>query len=291
MAAEAIPAALTVGIHVGEERMRIASRLFAMIFMLAALAGCTQAGMMGPALPPLAGGPPAPAVSSTPGTRGGSPSVRKPAQTAAQAAGMAGTPGAASAGLEGATLAPGAGPAGAQGGGGATPPPGAAAGGMPAAPAGPALEATPTITPTATITPEPSITPTLVHGDVSVLTTAQLVRVIDGTTLAVTVHGQPYEVRYLGIEVPDAMATAATAKNSALVSGQTLYLQKDVTDADAQGRLLRYVYTKTYLVNAQMVWFGFARAAPVPPDTRYADLLAEMEDEAHAAQRGLWAGQ
>ncbi len=235
--------------------MRTASRLFAMTVALATLAGCTQVGTMGPGLPPLVAGPPTQIVSLASGTPGGTLPVARPAQTASQALGPARTRGAGSApGLEGATLAPGAGPAGpslAQGGGGATPLPGAAAGGTLAAPLAPALEATLTITPTAAVTATPSVTPTLVHGDVSVLATAQLVRVIDGTTIAVTIRGQPYQVRYLGIEVPDAIAPAATAKNSSLVSGQSLYLQKDVTDTDAQGQLLRYVYTKTYLVNAR----------------------------------------
>jgi len=147
-----------------------------------------------------------------------------------------------------------------------------------------------TTTPAPTRTSRPTAVPTLVMGisNTDVLSAAKLVRVLDATTIEVVIDGKNYQVRYIGVE-PLGDGAAAKAKNEALVSGQALKLAKDVTDADAQGRLLRYVYARAYMVNAELARLGYARAAAVPPDTLNQELLRTMEQEAREAKRGLWA--
>ena len=85
----------------------------------------------------------------------------------------------------------------------------------------------------------------------------------------------------------------ATAANAGLVERQTVVLEQDVSDADAAGRLLRYVWVQNggrlTLVNLALVSLGLARVATSPPDVRYDDLLRAAENEARDAQRGLWS--
>ena len=74
---------------------------------------------------------------------------------------------------------------------------------------------------------------------------AKVTRVIDGETIEVTINGAPFTVRYLGIDAPNASECytgQARTANFNLVNGKRVVLEKDATNADAEGRLLRYVY-------------------------------------------------
>lgn len=126
----------------------------------------------------------------------------------------------------------------------------------------------------------------------------RVVQVVDGDTIKVEVEGAVYPVRYIGIDCPELahgsepvewMATEAFAHNRQLVEGRTVYLEKDVSETDRHGRLLRYVFLPDgTFVNAELVRQGYAQAVSYPPDVRYQDLFLEMQQEARAAERGLW---
>lgn len=130
-------------------------------------------------------------------------------------------------------------------------------------------------------------------------TEARVTEVVDGDTIKVNVDGQAYTLRYIGIDTPETvhpdkpvewMGPEASAANRRLVEGQTVYLEKDVSDTDRYGRLLRYVYLADGLfVNAELVRLGYAHASTYPPDVKHQDLLLEMQREAREAGRGLWA--
>jgi micrococcal nuclease len=118
--------------------------------------------------------------------------------------------------------------------------------------------------------------------------------VVDGDTIRVVIDGQEYALRYIGIDAPepdDPAGPEASEANRRLVEGRTVLLEKDVSETDRHGRLLRYVWVGDLLVNAEMVRLGYARAVAYPPDVRYQELFTELEAEARAAQRGLWAPQ
>jgi len=121
--------------------------------------------------------------------------------------------------------------------------------------------------------------------------TARVIQVIDGDTI--TVAGG-YRVRYIGIDTPEVYpeketyGTEAWQANRLLVEGRKVRLEKDVSDTDKYGRLLRYVYVDDILVNAELVRQGLAEARAYPPDTRYQDLLEKLEAEAKAAGWGIW---
>jgi micrococcal nuclease len=127
---------------------------------------------------------------------------------------------------------------------------------------------------------------------------ALVVRVIDGDTIKVRLEGQVYSVRYIGIDTPETvhpdrpiewMGPEASAANKRLVEGQTVSLEKDVSEVDQYGRLLRYVYLADgTFVNAELVRLGYAQVSTFPPDVRYQDLFLEKQREAREAERGLW---
>jgi endonuclease YncB( thermonuclease family) len=132
----------------------------------------------------------------------------------------------------------------------------------------------------------PTLTPT------TAAVVARVIQVIDGDTIEVEVGGKRYRVRYIGVDTPeqgDPYFEEATEANRRLVEGQTIRLERDVSEIDRFGRLLRYVYVGNIFVNAELVKQGYARVATFPPDVKYQGLFLRLEREAREAERGLWA--
>lgn len=132
-------------------------------------------------------------------------------------------------------------------------------------------------------------------GCVPVATDADTVRVtsvIDGDTIVIAGGAR---VRYIGIDSPEmrpqpeAFAREATQANREMVEGKTVRLERDVSETDRYGRLLRYVWVDGTMVNSELVRRGLATARAYPPDIRYQFLLEAAELEARAAGRGMWA--
>jgi micrococcal nuclease len=119
----------------------------------------------------------------------------------------------------------------------------------------------------------------------------RVVRVIDGDTIEIAGGAH---VRYIGMDTPETYPEVefygpeAKAKNIELVEGKLVTLEKDVSETDKYGRLLRYVYVDGVFVNGELVRLGYARAVVYPPDTRYQWQLEQLEKEAKAAKRGVW---
>jgi micrococcal nuclease len=66
-------------------------------------------------------------------------------------------------------------------------------------------------------------------------------------------------------------------------------LEKDISETDKYGRLLRYVYVGDLFVNAELVKLGYAQVATYPPDVKYQEYFLTLQREAEEAGRGLWA--
>jgi micrococcal nuclease len=123
---------------------------------------------------------------------------------------------------------------------------------------------------------------------------AKVVRVIDGDTIEVNISGSVYRVRYIGINTPEVGqwgADEATQANAQLVLGKTVELEKDVSETDQYGRLLRYVWVNTSMVNATLVANGYAQVATYPPDVKYQQEFLNLQRQAQEAGLGLWATQ
>lgn len=146
-------------------------------------------------------------------------------------------------------------------------------------------------------TPTPVPKPTLPPG----LTPARVVKVVDGDTIDVMIDGTRYRLRYIGVDTPETvkpetpvewLGPEATAANKALVQNQTVYLEKDISETDVHGRLLRYVFLADgTFVNVELLRLGYAQVVTYPPDVKYVQLYLEVQQEARQAGRGLWGPQ
>lgn len=123
----------------------------------------------------------------------------------------------------------------------------------------------------------------------------KVVRVIDGDTIELE-NGQ--KVRYIGIDTPETVhpeksiqcfGIEASAKNRESVEGKHIRLEKDISETDKYGRLLRYVYLENIFINDYLVKEGFAYASSYPPDIKYQDLFSNSQKEAQHYNRGLWS--
>lgn len=128
--------------------------------------------------------------------------------------------------------------------------------------------------------------------------TAKVVEVIDGDTVVLD-SGET--VRYIGIDTPETkhprrgvqcFGKQATEKNTELVLGKTVRLEKDVSERDRYNRLLRFVYLSTdqgeVFVNDVLVREGYAKAVTYPPDVTFTERFKEAQREAQEHNRGLW---
>ena len=112
--------------------------------------------------------------------------------------------------------------------------------------------------------------------------------VTDGDTIKLQ-SGE--KVRLIGINTPETgqyYSSEAKNKLKEFVQGKIIKLEKDVSDADRYGRLLRYVYVDDLFVNLEMIRLGYAEAYKYPPDVKYSNLFEEAENEAKAKSLGIW---
>lgn len=159
------------------------------------------------------------------------------------------------------------------------------------------------LAPTATPTSAPSALPTsdgiAPHGATQ---QATVTSITDGDTIRVEIGGQEFRVRYIGIDAPEIahdnnpgepLGSEASQTNADLVLGQIVILEKDASDTDQFGRLLRYVWLGgpgTWdLVNEELAAQGLADVKSYPPDTYWQDYLQQAEDNAREADLGIWA--
>lgn len=125
------------------------------------------------------------------------------------------------------------------------------------------------------------------------LVEASVVMVVAGDAIDVEIDGERYRVRYLGVASPDSANSTlnllAKEANRWLVEGQTVLLEKDVTDSNHLGELLRYVWRDDgIMVNATLVSVGYAQAATFEPDVRYSIFLNQLERQARRHNWGMW---
>ena len=144
----------------------------------------------------------------------------------------------------------------------------------------------------------------LSSGPTGQTTEASVIDVLNGATIVVAVQGQQHSVRYIGLDAPETVAPSskvdwmgppATAANEAFVAGKTVILEKDVSDTDEDGRLLRYVWLTDgvawTLVNLELVKDGVAVVAPDLRDLKYVDLYLAAQQKAQASKAGLWGAK
>lgn len=124
-------------------------------------------------------------------------------------------------------------------------------------------------------------------------------KVIDGDTIEVE---GGIRVRLIGIDTPETVdprrpvgcfGKEASNELKKLLNRKGVFLEKDVSETDKYGRLLRYVYlplgaNQMLFVNDYMVREGFALVLTYPPDVKYNEQFRQAEREAREEKRGLW---
>lgn len=127
----------------------------------------------------------------------------------------------------------------------------------------------------------------------------KVLEVIDGDTIKVEGN---VTVRLLGIDTPETkdprksvqcFGKEASNETKRLVGGKVVILEKDVSETDKYGRLLRYVFLpiegeKLLFVNDYLIREGFARVLTYPPDVKYTEQFLEAQKKAKEEKRGLW---
>lgn len=134
-------------------------------------------------------------------------------------------------------------------------------------------------------------------------TSVKVLRVVDGDTIEIEGN---VKLRYIGIDTPETkhptkgvqcFGIEASSKNKELVEGKMIRMEKDVSESDRYGRLLRYVWlvddnattSAELFVNDYLVREGYAHASTFPPDVAYSKRFVEAQKEARKNNRGLWS--
>lgn len=134
-------------------------------------------------------------------------------------------------------------------------------------------------------------------------TAARFVRAVDGDTIHVEIGGERVTVRLIGLDAPELARNGQPAEPLAgdateavidlLDDEPALVLERDRSDTDRFGRLLRYVWQSVdgqwRLINAELVRLGMADARAYRPDTGRQGTLDAAEDDARRDRRGIWA--
>lgn len=132
---------------------------------------------------------------------------------------------------------------------------------------------------------------------------------VDGDTVYVRFDdGKEEKVRFIGVDTPETVHPSkdveyygkeASDYTKDKLFGKTIYLEKDVSETDRYGRLLRYAWldipkeineetVRKYMFNAILVIEGYAQVSTFPPNVKYVDYFTQFQKEAIGQNKGLW---
>lgn len=129
----------------------------------------------------------------------------------------------------------------------------------------------------------------------------QVVNVIDGDTISVSVDRKIETIRLIGIDSPESVdprkpvqcfGKEASDKARQILTGKKVRLEYDPTqgDKDRYKRLLRYVFLEdSQNFNKLMIEEGFAHEYTYNTSYKYQTEFKAAEREARESKKGLWA--
>ena len=120
---------------------------------------------------------------------------------------------------------------------------------------------------------------------------AEVLRVIDGRTIVVDAGDGEQTVRLIGIETKpfgDPFHDFAQQVTANWIDGKIVLLEPDQRDGDDQGRVMRYVFLDTVMINAALILNGLGTSLTEYPNIRYDGYLADMERQARESGAGIW---
>lgn len=130
---------------------------------------------------------------------------------------------------------------------------------------------------------------------------AHVARVVDGDTIELKTGEK---VRYIGVDTPETkhpskpvqcFGREASQRNKELVEGKEVLMEKDISNTDRYGRLLRYIYLpnpdatdEAIFVNEMLIEQGYGQVITYPPDVKYHEILLQAQKQAQEENKGLW---
>lgn len=117
---------------------------------------------------------------------------------------------------------------------------------------------------------------------------ATIRQVIDGDTVTLA-SGE--KVRLLGIDTPEIgeyFYEEASQRLRELVGNKQVRLEKDISETDRYGRLLRHIYVDDVWINELMIAEGYAKFITYPPDVSHVETFKALQKEALENNRGMW---
>ena len=113
-------------------------------------------------------------------------------------------------------------------------------------------------------------------------------KAIDGDTILLQ-NGE--RLRLIGLDAPEKGEDCweeARDRLQELAVGKSLVLERDASERDKYGRLVRFVYANGLFVNLAMVEEGLAEAFAFEPDTSRAAEFEEAEASASLGEGCIW---
>ena len=140
------------------------------------------------------------------------------------------------------------------------------------------------------IYPEPSPSPDALSYEV--------LRVIDGDTILISVFGTETTIRLIGIDAPESVHPE-TEKNTPegdkaslflkhYAVGKRVTLEYDQELKDKYDRTLAYVYADGMMLQDMLLAMGMARTQVMEPNTRYQHHFEMIEKSAREGGSGFW---
>jgi micrococcal nuclease len=123
---------------------------------------------------------------------------------------------------------------------------------------------------------------------------AVVASITDGDTLRVHVERDNEAVRLVAVDAPETNGGCGAAQSTEFVRGfvppgSTVWLERDDTDRDRYGRLLRYVWRDdAALLNEELVEAGWAEAKLYEPDDGRWPTMKRAQRRARDARAGIW---
>ena len=130
------------------------------------------------------------------------------------------------------------------------------------------------------------------------LTQVEVLRIVDGDTIEISLDGTKEKLRFIGIDTPESVHSdasrnvpygkVATAFTEEKLEGQTIWLEFDVQERDQYGRLLAYVYIDDVMFNKMLLDEGHASVLTTPPNVKYVEVFTAAQKNARDTGRGQW---
>lgn len=147
--------------------------------------------------------------------------------------------------------------------------------------------------------------------DNSNLTEVELIRVVDGDTIVVSLNQTDTKIRFIGVDTPESVNADESKNNqygvmasdytkSVLSNYNKVYLEFDEDKTDDYGRTLAYIWLKSdinkdnqddisnYMLNGILVNNGYAIDKTYLPNDKYSSIFHWLTEQAKNNKTGLW---